>query len=289
MKEHSELTIEKRDANNTWVQQVIIPALRKKNFSLTRVLRVLYRAQTRGITDTEFKKQFEVLIGEERHRLAAYYLLKVEAPTRGSTRTLAIIDKGKIPVDITALDAIESVELRIQRSNNDGFYLPPAHRVDHLLQLLASGTEVDLAQASNQEDVIRSISHFALLFDALHPYVDGSGRTMRSAINYLLFPYNLEINFALLNSHADQNQSFVITQREFRDAVQQVEGYPVLTNAVLAGSLGPIRIAYHDMSQKFAQIIHQKRNIPTLQPFYQQADFQLSQMSQPLSSMQSHL
>lgn len=252
MGEFAELPPKTREANQAWIENTIIPHLYENGapkLSFSRVMRILYRAGTTGITDSQFQADFAEL-GTDAAAL----------PTRGDTR---------------------AKQLLIRRPDDDGIYIAPFEGVAELTNELASLTETAIKDTSNFEQALPIISDYVLWLDALHPHYDGTGRLLRAGANYLAYPYHQRFAFPLKQGHLDQQSTLVAIMQEFRDWVQAEAGLPILTQAVLGGTSGRFNLKPPQLSNQFSSLIQQGRDNPRLLPFYRQMDKALLHLAQP--------
>lgn len=282
-----------RESNANWVNNVIIPKLYEHNerFPLPRALQVLYRANTLGIRDSDFQQQYKQWIDENGGDKDKSGRVTFMPPLRGHiSRTLkAIGDESALrSFSPQKLKEFKAVQLTITKHiyNYEVVYIPPAQRVDELADTLSHSTEVLLKQAENFQQALPVISDFVLLFDALHPYIDGTGRTMRAASNYMAYPFGYQFNYPLRDGHLDSRSTIVNTIQSFEYNILREEGYnfPIFREGSLIDEHRKqidSSINYEKLSDSFEQIMLQRRENKRLLPFYRQMDAALEKIAVP--------
>lgn len=282
-----------RESNANWVNNVIIPKLYKKQFPLPRVIQVLYRANTTGIKDQDFKQNYDLLISEERRKKAQIEEVTVSTPQRGDiNRALKIVGDENVLLAISPekLRELKAVKMFITQHIEDHkkwIYIPPAQRVDDLAYTLSHSTEALLKQADNFQQALPVISDFVLLFDALHPYVDGTGRAMRAASNYMAYPFGYQFKYPLSEGHIDIQSKTTKLMLSFEYNVQIEEGYrpDIYPEGYPLDEYKrkqiDLSINYKKLSDSFERIMLQRRENKRLLPFYQQMDSALAEIAVP--------
>lgn len=282
--EFSELPKDKRNSNYEWVNEVVIPRLIEKKLPLTQVIRVLFRAITLGITDSEFRQSIEKEISIELRQAAVDSGVQVSAPQRGDYRTLKIVptDGAVSTASPEKIELLKTIFFSINRPNNDGVYIAPSWKIEELVNELLMGIEAQFLSVETPEEIISMLSEFILLFDALHPFLDGNGRTMRAVSNYLATQLGMRLQFPLQDGHLDSSSRMIDIMNRFRDMVQLQEGYPILTKALLAGEKGTITVDHKKLSSDFAKIIADRRKNLELKPLYMEMDQYLMSLLVPI-------